>query len=83
MGKLKKAKKGVDKAALKAQKKAKTEKKAGNKEVKKTKAQRSKSGGGKDEVMDEADLIRTLEEYREKWAAEHKVSGASRFREVR
>lgn len=53
----------------KAQKKAKAEKKAGKKGTKQAKK------GKNDDDMDEDDLIRTLEEYRQAWADEHKVTG--------
>lgn len=79
MGKLKKVKKdkGDSKAAAKAAKKAKGEKKAVGKDIKAAKKQtKGKGKGDKDEQMDEADLIRTLEEFRNAWAAEHKISGA-------
>ncbi|GAA5949051.1 hypothetical protein JCM21900_003188 [Sporobolomyces salmonicolor] len=76
MGKVKKAGKkggGADaKATAKAVKKAKTEKKAASKDVKQVKKQRK--GKGKEDDMDEDDLIRTLEEYRQQWADEHKVT---------
>lgn len=74
MGKLKKAKKGDkdNKAALKAQKKAKGEKKQAAKETKSAKKQ--KKGKDTDEITED-DLIATLAEFRERWAAEHKVSG--------
>lgn len=78
MGKLKKAKKGSaeTKALAKANKKAKGEKKAAGKDIKQAKKQtKGKGKGDKDEVMDEADLIRTLEEFRNQWAEDHKVSG--------
>ncbi|KAK4047007.1 Kelch repeat-containing protein 3 [Microbotryomycetes sp. JL201] len=81
-GKAKKAKKGntdskaVAKAAKKNKAAAKQEKRE-TKQIKKTKSKgKGKDGGnGQDQDMDEADLIRTLEEYRQKWAEEHKVSG--------
>lgn len=69
MGKVKKAKK-VDKVQLKAAKKEKGEKKSAVKEIKAVK----KKGKGKEDAVDEDDLIKTLEEYRERWAAEHKVT---------
>ncbi|CEQ39052.1 SPOSA6832_00530 [Sporobolomyces salmonicolor] len=76
MGKVKKAGKkggGADaKATAKAVKKAKAEKKAASKDVKQVKKQRK--GKGKEDDMDEDDLIRTLEEYRQQWADEHKVT---------
>ncbi|GAA6060520.1 hypothetical protein JCM10212_005601 [Sporobolomyces blumeae] len=70
MGKVKKAKKekGDAKAEAKAAKKAKAEKKAGKKGNKQ--AKKSKDS----DDMDEDDLIRTLEEYRQAWADEHKVT---------
>ncbi|GAA5840259.1 hypothetical protein JCM3766R1_001441 [Sporobolomyces carnicolor] len=70
MGKVKKAKKekGETKAEAKAAKKAKAEKKAGKKGSKQAKK------GKDDGDMDEDDLIRTLEEYRQAWADEHKVT---------
>jgi hypothetical protein len=71
-GKLKKAKKGGDKGALKAQKKLKGEKKSLSKEAKQIK---KKGGKDKDAVVDEADLIATLEEYRKQWAEDHRVTG--------
>lgn len=81
MGKLKKATKaskaktGDGKAAAKQAKKVKVEKKAVKGETKKI-----KKGKGKDEdVMDEEDLIKTLENYRAQWAEEHKVTGESGF----
>lgn len=77
MGKLKKVKKdkGDSKAAAKAAKKAKGEKKAAGKDVKAAKKQTKGKGKGDKDDMDEDDLIRTLEEFRNQWAAEHKVSG--------
>ncbi|KAL8290639.1 hypothetical protein RQP46_002897 [Phenoliferia psychrophenolica] len=77
MGKLKKAKKtgGVGdkasgKAAAKKAKAAKGEKKSLAKETKAV-----KKGKGKDEdIMGEDDLIATLEQYRQQWADEHKVT---------
>ncbi|GAA5907738.1 Kel3p [Sporobolomyces salmoneus] len=69
MGKVKKQKKEKDnKAEAKAAKKAKAEKKAGKKGSKQAKK------GKDDGDMDEDDLIRTLEEYRQAWADEHKVT---------
>ncbi|KAM0787659.1 hypothetical protein ACM66B_003723 [Microbotryomycetes sp. NB124-2] len=84
-GKAKKAKKGStadSKAAAKAAKKNKAaakQEKRETKQIKKTKqkgkAKDNSNSGAGDQDMDEADLIRTLEEYRQKWAEEHKVSG--------
>lgn len=78
MGKVKKQKKaGGDKAAAAKAKKAKVAKKGDKKE---TKILKKKGGKDKEEVMDEADLIATLVEYRERWALEHKVTGELRGR---
>ncbi|KAK4056837.1 Kelch repeat-containing protein 3 [Microbotryomycetes sp. JL221] len=79
-GKGKKGKKasGDSKAAAKAAKKNKAaakQEKREVKQVKKTKAKgKGKDAGGQSQDMDEEDLIRTLEEYRQKWAEDHKVS---------
>jgi len=69
MGKVKKQKKGdkaESKAAAKEQKKAKANKKLDKQEKKKL---------GKDKEDDDFDFIRTLAEERERWAAEHQVTG--------
>ncbi|KAK4705245.1 hypothetical protein P7C70_g960, partial [Phenoliferia sp. Uapishka_3] len=79
MGKLKKAKKSkpgaggvIDgKAAAKKAKAAKGEKKSLAKETKIVKKGKNKD---KEDVMDEDDLIATLEQYRQQWADEHKVT---------
>lgn len=76
MGKLKKAKSSKSdkdaKAKLKEQKKDKATKKAATKDVKQVKKAKGKDKAADD--WDEDDLIRTLEEYRNQWAAQHKVS---------
>jgi len=74
MGKLKKAKKGdkEGKAKLKAEKKEKASKKAASKDVKQVK--KSKGKDKQKDDWDEDDLIRTLEEYRQQWAEDHRVS---------
>ena len=89
MGKSGKTKGGktASKAEQKAQKKAKLAAKAERKEAKKTTgasgsskdagnggkgSKKGKGKGGQD--MDEEDLIKTLEEYRAQWEADHKVS---------
>lgn len=82
MGKAGKAKKkggGDAKALAKLAKKQKQEKKLASKETKKVKSSKAKS---KEDTMDEADFIASLEEHRLKWAAEHAVSGKSGLREV-
>lgn len=85
MGKSGKTKGGksaaASKAEQKAQKKAKLASKAERKEAKKASASTGKDGGkstgskkGKGKDIDEEDLIKTLEEYRAQWEADHKVS---------
>ncbi|GAA5842487.1 hypothetical protein JCM11251_007329 [Rhodosporidiobolus azoricus] len=59
------------KAAAKAAKKAKSEKKAASKDVKKVKKGKGKD---KEEVMEEDDFLLSLEQFRQKWAEEHKVT---------
>jgi hypothetical protein len=70
MGKVKKQKK--DKSTAKAAKKENQAKKSIGKESKGLKKAKGKE---KEDVMDEADLIATLAEFRERWALEHKVTG--------
>ncbi|GAA5911012.1 hypothetical protein JCM6882_006748 [Rhodosporidiobolus microsporus] len=63
---------GADaKAAAKAAKKSKAEKKAASKDVKKVKKGKGKD---KEEVMEEDDFLLSLEQFRQKWAEEHKVT---------
>ncbi|GAA5857490.1 hypothetical protein JCM8547_009299 [Rhodosporidiobolus lusitaniae] len=70
--KSKKDKGGADaKAAAKAAKKAKNEKKAASKDVKQVK---KKKGKDKEDVMEEDDFLLSLEQFRAKWAEEHKVT---------
>ena len=85
MGKSGKTKGGksaaASKAEQKAQKKAKLASKAERKEAKKASGSTGKDGGkntgskkGKGKDIDVEDLIKTLEEYRAQWEADHKVS---------
>ncbi|GAA6027287.1 hypothetical protein JCM8097_002560 [Rhodosporidiobolus ruineniae] len=72
MGKTKAKKGGGDaKAAAKAAKKAKAEKKNVAKDTKKGKKAKGKD---KEEVMEEDDFLLSLEQFRAKWAEEHKVT---------
>lgn len=72
----------ASKAEQKAQKKAKLAAKAERKEAKKTGQDDGKKSKGKGKAgagksandMDEEDLIKTLDEYRAQWEADHKVS---------
>lgn len=75
MGKKANAAKSASKAEAKATKKAKLAAKAERKEVKQAGGSGKKGKGkAKDDVVDEDDLIKTLEEYRQKWADEHKTT---------
>ncbi|SGY45982.1 BQ5605_C001g00367 [Microbotryum silenes-dioicae] len=72
MGKVKKRTKDKSVKDTKAEaKKAKKDKQSKKEEAK---LKKSKGKNKDDGDMDEDDLIRTLEEYRERWAAEHTVS---------
>jgi hypothetical protein len=66
MGKLK-SKKSSNKAEQKAQKKAKATAKAEKREVKATGGKAKKGKGKAADDIEEEDLIKTLEEYRQKW----------------
>ncbi|BGP24519.1 Kelch repeat-containing protein 3 [Rhodotorula toruloides] len=70
--KAKAAKKAVDsKAAAKAAKKLKQEKKAAKSD---TKAIKKKKGKDKEEAWEEDDFLTSLEQFKQKWAEDHKVS---------
>ncbi|GAA6002432.1 hypothetical protein JCM10207_001116 [Rhodosporidiobolus poonsookiae] len=73
MGKTKAKKGGADaKAAAKAAKKAKNEKKSVAKDTKQIKKKRGKDK--EEEVMAEDDFLMSLEQFRAKWAEDHKVT---------
>ncbi|SCV74046.1 BQ2448_6478 [Microbotryum intermedium] len=72
MGKVKK--KTKDKSAKDAKAEVKKAKKDKQSKKEEAKLKKSKGKNKDDGDMDEDDLIRTLEEYRERWAAEHTVS---------
>ncbi|TNY22711.1 hypothetical protein DMC30DRAFT_123277 [Rhodotorula diobovata] len=71
MGKAKSGKKQDNAKA--AAKKAKQEAKAAKTDTKQIKKKKGKAQDKEDE-MDEGDFLRTLEEHRQKWAEEHKVT---------
>ncbi|GAA5846086.1 hypothetical protein JCM9279_004781 [Rhodotorula babjevae] len=74
MGKAKSGKKQDNsKAAAKAAKKAKQESKAAKTDTKQIKKKKGKAQD-KEEEWEEGDFLRSLEEHRQKWAEEHKVT---------